>query len=320
MKKLGFWIVVFAVLAAGYACWTSSAKKNTGAEQTYGAVTVGRGNIEVTVQSTAEVRPRNRLEIKPPIAGRMEEVRVQEGEPVKAGQTIAWMSSTDRAALLDAARARGPEALAHWQEIYKATPIIAPLDGTIIARDVEPGQTVGAGDTLLVMSDVLIVEAQVDETDLARVSLGRPVTVTLDAYPDERFDAAVSRISYEAETVQNVTIYKVEVLPAKMPGFVRSGMTASVVFTAVTATNVLILPAETVHDEDGRRVVWKRDSRNPNGRKSVEVAVGKTDGKNVEIAGGLAEGESVLSPKVQAPGGSDEKTSPFTPFGRGRTR
>jgi macrolide-specific efflux system membrane fusion protein len=52
--------------------------------------------------------PQNRLEIKPPIAGRAEEVLVNEGELVKAGQIIAWMSSTDRAALLDAARAQGP--------------------------------------------------------------------------------------------------------------------------------------------------------------------------------------------------------------------
>ncbi len=321
MKKMFSWIVVIAVLAAaGYFYWTSSAKKSAAAEQQYGTVKVGRGNIEVTVQSTAEVRPQNRLEIKPPIAGRVEEVLIDEGQHVSAGQTIAWMSSTDRAALLDAARARGPEALAHWKEIYRATPIIAPLDGTIIARTVEPGQTVTASDTLLVMSDVLIVEAQVDETDLAQVSLGQPVTVTLDAYPDEQFDAAVSRISYEAETVQNVTVYKVEVLPTNMPGFVRSGMTASVTFTAVTATNVLILPAETVHDEEGRRVVWQRDSRNPNGRKSVEIVVGKTDGRSFEITGGISEGDSVLSPKVQTSAGGDEKTNPFMPFGRRRTR
>lgn len=321
MKKLFFWIVIVAAVAGGgYYYWKSDLKDEAEKTQQYGDVKVERGDIEITVQSTAEVRPQNRLEIKPPIAGRVEEVLIDEGQPVTAGQTIAWMSSTDRAALLDAARARGPEALAHWQEIYKATPIIAPLDGTIIARNVEPGQTVSAGDTLLVMSDVLIVEAQVDETDLAEVHLGQKVMVTLDAYPDQEFDAAVSRISYEAETVQNVTIYKVEVLPTNMPGFVRSGMTASVTFMTQAATNVLILPAETVHDEGGKKVVWERDTRNPGAKKSREVTVGATDGKNYEIIAGVSEGETVLSPKVRVADTGDQKTNPFMPFGRRRAR
>lgn len=317
--KILLWILIIIAVAGG-AYWKLKAKDIDENAEPYGLVKVERGNIEVTVESTAEVRPQNRLEIKPPIAGRVEEVLIEEGNSVKAGQTIAWMSSTDRAALLDAARARGPEALAHWQEIYKATPIIAPLDGTIIARSVEPGQTVSAGDTLLVMSDVLIVEAQVDETDLAQVILGQKVMVTLDAYPDQEFDAAVSRISYEAETVQNVTIYKVEVLPTNMPGFVRSGMTASVTFIAQTATNVLVLPAETVHDEGGRKVVWQPDPRDPRMKVSREITVGSTDGRNFEITGGVSEGDAVLSPKLRTSGAEEQKTNPFMPFGRRRTR
>lgn len=320
IQKL-FWIViVIAATAAGGVYWKLTSGEKEALTQQYGTVKVERGNIEVTVQSTAEVRPQNRLEIKPPIAGRVEEVLVSEGDSVKAGQIIAWMSSTDRAALLDAARARGQEALDHWKEIYKATPLVAPLDGTIIARDVEPGQTVTAADTLLVMSDVLIVEAQVDETDLAQVYLGQNVVVALDAYPEQEFAAAVSRISYEAETIQNVTIYKVEVLPTNMPGFVRSGMTASVTFIAQTATNVLVLPAETVHDENGRKVVWERDPRNPSGKISREITVGSTDGKNCEATGGVSEGDLVLSPKVQAADTSEQKTNPFMPFGRRKAR
>ena len=314
--KTALVILIVIAVAGGGAYWKLNTKKGAELAQQYRTVKVERGNIEITVQSTASVRPQNRLEIKPPIAGRVDQVLVQEGDQVKAGQIIAWISSTDRAALLDAARARGPEALAHWQEMYKATPIVAPLDGTIIARSVEPGQTVTASDTLLVMSDVLIVEAQVDETDLAQIALGQKVMVTLDAYPAQGFDAAVSHISYEAETVENVTIYKVEVLPTNMPGFVRSGMTAGVTFTTQTATNVLILPAETVHDENGGKVVWEADPQDSHGKFSCVISVGSTDGKNYEITGGLAEGDMVLTPKVQtADSGASQKTNPFMPFG-----
>ena len=270
-------------------------------------------------QSTGTVLPQNRLEIKPPIAGRIEKVLVQEGDMVKGGQIIAWMSSTDRAALLDAARAQGPEAVAHWEDIYKATPIVAPLDGQIIVRNVEPGQTVMAADAMLVMSDVLIVEAQVDETDLAQIRMGQHAVVTLDAYPDQSFEAAVSHISYESETVQNVTIYKVDVMPTNMPGFVRSGMTANVVFDAQNAAGVLILPSEAVHDENSQKVAWAPDSRNPGEKKSRVITVGVTDGKNYEVREGLKEGDEVLVPKVQTPiSSSTAKSNPFMPFGAGR--
>jgi macrolide-specific efflux system membrane fusion protein len=282
----------------------------------YDIVKVERGNIEVIVQSTATVLPRNRLEIKPPIAGRADEVLVNEGDQVKAGQIIAWMSSTDRAALLDAARAQGEAAVEHWKDIYKATPIVAPLDGRIIVRNIEPGQTVNATDTLLVMSDILIVEAQVDETDLAQIELGQKVVVALDAYPKKSFSAAVSHIAYESETVENVTIYKVEVLPDKMPDFVRSGMTANVTFTTQAATGVLVLPVEAVHEEDAKKVVWIPSPEKTGDKISKPIELGLTDGKNYEIKEGLAEGDDALAPKVQTPiSSSNVKRNPFMPFG-----
>lgn len=316
--KMKTWLVVLIVIAvaSGGAYWKMKNSRQEEMVAQYDTVKVEPGQIEITVESTATVRPQNRLEIKPPIAGRVEEVLVHEGDVVKAGQIIAWMSSTDRAALLDAARARGQEALDHWKEIYKATPLVAPLDGTIIARSVEPGQTVTASDTLLVMSDVLIVEAQVDETDLAQVRLGQDVMVSLDAYPDERFEASVSHISYEAQTVDNVTIYKVEVLPTNMPEFVRSGMTANVTLTAQAANDVLVLPAEAVHDEDGKKVAWLRDPRNATEKISREIKVGITDGKNYEVKDGLVKGDEVLVPKIQSSISSGEvKNNPFMPFG-----
>ena len=310
-------MVVVALAAAGGYRWFRQKEKKTVAGESYDRVAVTRDNIRISIQTTATIRPRNRLEVKPPIAGRVEDVLVREGDLVKIGQIIAWMSSTERAALLDAARARGEAELARWQEIYKATPLLAPLDGMIIARDVEPGQTVTASDTLLVLSDRLMVEAQVDETDLARIQVGRAVRVELDAYPGQDFPAKVTHISYEAETVQNVTIYKVEVESDEMPEFVRSGMTASVTFTETTASNVPVVPAEALHDENGKKTVWLPQPAGE-GHLSREVVTGATDGRNVEIREGLNEGDVVLAPKVKIAGEAGEKkTNPFMPFGRG---
>ncbi len=77
---------------------------------------VSRGDLSVMVTATGTVKPYNRVEIKAPIPGRIEEVLVQEGEEVKKGQILARMSSVERAALLDAARAQGDAAVKRWEE------------------------------------------------------------------------------------------------------------------------------------------------------------------------------------------------------------
>ena len=64
------------------------------------------GSIQTFISTTGVVQPQNRLEIKPPISGRIEEIKVKEGEKVIVGQILAWMSSTERAALLDTARSQ----------------------------------------------------------------------------------------------------------------------------------------------------------------------------------------------------------------------
>src|SRR6185436_13241208 len=101
------------------------------------------------------------------------------GDWVKKGQILAWLSSSERAALLDAARARGPEEVKKWEELYKPTPMLAPIAGTLIARNFEPGQGVNASDGVLVLSDRLIVRANVDETDIAQLRVGQAARLTL---------------------------------------------------------------------------------------------------------------------------------------------
>ena len=131
------------------------------------------GGIQTIITATATVQPQNRLEIKPPINGRIDKILVEEGEKVKIGQTLAWMSSTERAALLDAARARGPDEMKYWEDVYKPTPLIAPIDGDVIVSKDEPGQTVTSSDVVVVLSDQLIVQAHVDETDIGKIKVGQ---------------------------------------------------------------------------------------------------------------------------------------------------
>jgi membrane fusion protein, macrolide-specific efflux system len=285
--------VKFALIFLAAILLSSCAKETTQAQKT---ATVTRGAINTSITSVGIVTPRNRLEIKPPIAGRVEQVLVSEGNNVTKGQTLAWMSSSDRATLIDAARAKGAEEQKYWEEIYRPAPVIAPLTGFIIKRSVEPGQSVTAGDAIIVMADRLIVKAQVDETDIGKISKGRKVILSLDAYPDKDIEGRVEHIAYESRTVSNVNIYEVDVIPEKVPPFFKSGMSASAKFVLSASDNALLLPAEAVKSFRGGSYVVIQDNKEI---KISRIETGPGDGANIEIVSGLKEGDTVIIPDAK---------------------
>lgn len=257
-------------------------------------VPVIKGSISVQILSTGIIQPENKVEIKPPIAGRVEKVLVTEGIKVKKGQILAWMSSTERAALLDAATARGEKELKEWEAMYRATPILAPINGTIIQRNVESGQTFTTQDAILVMSDRLTVKAQVDETDIAQIKLKQKATISLDAYPNQKIEAIVDQIAFDSKTVNNVTTYIVDVLPNSTPDYMRSGMTANVVFDITRKDDILIVPAEAIKADEGKNYVLIVGHQEKKSQILTEVVVGISDGKKTEIVSGINETDKVL--------------------------
>jgi len=279
------------------------------------------GNIRNFISTTGVVQPQNRLEIKPPISGRIEEIKVKEGEKVKVGQTLAWMSSTERAALLDAARSQGEESLKYWQEAYKPTPLIAPIDGDVIVRAVEPGQTVTSSDAVIVLSDRLIVMAQVDETDIGKVKLGQTATISLDAYPQVKVSARVVHISYESTVVNNVTIYEVDILPKNVPAVFRSGMSANVDIIEKSKDNILLIPLEAVNQGKEGSFVLLRQGKS---RKTVKqrVTLGIFDEQNIEVISGLAPEDTIIMKTREYLPSKNSRSggSPFMPFGGKKRR
>ena len=277
---------------------------------------VGRGDLQITVLATGNVQPQNQLNIKPNISGRIEKILIQEGDYVKKGQVLAQLSSTERATLLDAAREQGPDALAHWQELYESTPLLSPQSGQIIYLPTVPGQVVSTGDVIMVMSNHLIVNTQVDETDLAQVKMDQNAIVTLDAYPDKPIKAKVRRISYQSTMVNNVTTYEVDVWPINVPSFMRSGMTANVVFNVAEKDDVLVVSPEAVQQSpDGQSYVLKA-SATPTGKPLTQVIqTGLSDGKQLEVVSGLNEGDKILVKSFSAAqmAVTSAGTNPFMP-------
>lgn len=277
------------------------------------------GTIQNIISTTGTVLPKNRLEIKPPVNGRIEEILVREGENVKTGQALAQMSSTERAALLDAARGKGEEALKYWKQVYKAIPLISPIDGEVIVAKTQPGQTVTTSDTVVVLSDQLIVRAQVDETDIGKVKLGQSAVVILDAYPDTKIKATVEHIYYESKTVNNVTIYEVDLIPESVPSSFRSGMNATINFIEKSKDDALLLPSEAILKEKDEAYVLLREA-NDKGYLKRAVKLGITDDKNVEILCGIDANDTIImkTKKYELPK-SNTPSNPLIPMG-GRRR
>lgn len=277
----------------------------------YTEVKVVRGNLILKVQSTGTVSPQNRLEIKPPVAGRIEEVLVNEGDKVPKGKTLAWISSNERAALLDAVRLQGAEEIKKWENLYKATPVISPIKGTIILRNVESGQSFANTDSIFVMADRLAVKANVDETDIAQVKIGQKALIVLDAYPNSPIEGKVSHLAYDATVTNNVTTYIVDIIPHEVPDFMRSGMTSNVSIEVDGKENVLMLPKITIQiDDEGSAVLAKNGEK----KSMVPVETGMDDGKMIEITSGLTETDVVYLKSVKM--SSDKKSSnPLFPSG-----
>jgi macrolide-specific efflux system membrane fusion protein len=255
MKKAIKWIVVLAVIGVGAGIWYKKSKSTEAesSKRTFDTVKVEQRDIRIIVESTGEVEPRNRLDVKPPIAGRLEELLVDEGNKVTKGQILGWISSTERATLLDAALATSKDEYDYWANLYKPSPLISPLDGTIIARNFEPGQSIGSSDAVVVIADDLIVVANLDETDIGQIESGQEVKVALEAYPDREFECTVEKIAYDATTVSSVTMYEVDVSPNRLPRFARSGMTANIEFIVEEKKDILTLPAAAVQQKSSSK-------------------------------------------------------------------
>ncbi|MCX5712242.1 MAG: efflux RND transporter periplasmic adaptor subunit [Candidatus Omnitrophica bacterium] len=315
MSKIKFFVIAVIILIVAGLIFLKFKGKSSPKESTQEFVpTIGA--IQSVISTTGTVLPKNRLQIKPPVNGRIESILAVEGQDVKLGETLAWMSSTERAALLDAARGQSEEKLKYWQEAYKPIALLAPINGQVIVATTQPGQTVTTSEAVVVLSDQLIVRAQVDETDIGKIRLGQEAIIVLDAYPDKKIKAGVEHIYYESQTVNNVTIYNVDLLPKEVPQFFRSGMNATVDFIEKSKDDALLVPVEAVHkDKKEAFVLLKSDQ----GKEPVKqmIQLGMTDDKNYEVISGLTINDRIVInvKKFSLPGGS-LGSNPFSPFGQ----
>jgi membrane fusion protein, macrolide-specific efflux system len=311
-KKL-VWMVLIALCVIGAAAFFFFRAKNQNVQR-YDEIHPARGAISSLVSTTGAVEPQNRLKIKSSVGGRIEDILVDEGQSVRKGDVLARLSSTERAALLDAAKLQGKAEQGYWQKVYKETAVIAPMTGQVIVRSVDPGQTVTTSDSLFVLSDRLIVKAYVDETDIGKVKVGQKAVIGLDAYPAIKVNGVVDHIYYESHLQNNVNIYYVDIIPETVPAVYRSGMSANIDIMVEEKQNALLLPSGAVQSRNGGSGVLLKNTVPGKPPIYRQVSTGMQDDRNIEITGGIADNEVVMMPDTSfVLPSKNGGTNPFMP-------
>jgi HlyD family secretion protein len=199
------------------------------------------------------------------------------------------------------------------QHTLAETTLVAPVSGTVTAVNIKANGTT-AGETAVVLSDLstLVVDINLDETDVVSVSIGQEATVTLDAFSNVQITGTVTSIAPVAEVQSGVVLYPVTVrlAPTSVPA--RAGMTVDVEIVTASGENMLIVPLRAIHSVNGQSFVLRRvqgPSATPSGPQRpgaggnalqvpagfelVPVTLGLTNDTDVEITSGLSEGDVV---------------------------
>ena len=191
--------------------------------------------------------------------------------------------------------------------------ITSPIDGIILSKSVEEGQTVAASfntpELFVIAQDLtnMRVIADIDEADIGGVKEGQRVSFTVDAFPDDHFEGQVTQVRQQATTESNVVTYEVVISAPNNDLKLKPGLTANVTIYTLEKNDVMAVPAkalrfqpneaflqkgETIEDCEGDHKLWTKEG---SVFKAHKVEIGTTNGMMTEITGGIKEGTEVLT-------------------------
>lgn len=222
--------------------------------------------------------------------------------------------------------------------------ITSPIDGVVLSKSVEEGQTVAASfstpELFTIAQDLtnMQVVADVDEADIGDVKEGERVTFTVDAYTDDTFEGEVKQVRQEATTTNNVVTYEVVISAPNADLKLKPGLTANVTIYTAERKGVLSVPSKALRFTPQKETVGKMkivdvaNAKNKvwtiegNSIVAHKVNIGMTDGTNTQIVGGIAEGTKVIT-GLNVMGGEEKmpmeaqgEKSPFAPGPPGKNK
>ena len=221
--------------------------------------------------------------------------------------------------------------------------ITSPIDGIVLSKSVEEGQTVAASfstpELFTIAKDLtnMQVVADIDEADIGDVADGERVTFTVDAYPDDQFEGVVKQVRQEATTTNNVVTYEVVISAPNRDLKLKPGLTANVTIYTAERKGGLSVPSKALRftptketmgnkkivDTEAKNKVWTLENNNT--LRAHAVNIGMTDGTHTQILSGISQGKEVVTAIKIASDNQQESTdgqesSPFAPGPRGRKK
>ena len=220
--------------------------------------------------------------------------------------------------------------------------ITSPIDGVVLSKSVEEGQTVAASFSTPELFNIaqnltdMRVIADVDEADIGEVKEGARVTFTVDAYPNDTFEGEVTQVRQEATTTNNVVTYEVVISAPNTDLKLKPGLTANVTIFTAEKQGVLCVPSKAlrftptpetvgnmkIQDTNGKNKVWTKEG---NTLKAHNLQIGMSDGINTEVLSGISEGTVIVTGMEEMAQqsedmGEQQERSPFAPGPPGRKK
>lgn len=252
---------------------------------------------------------------------------------------------------LQTVASRKDQVVAAQEEVSRAqtnlsyATITSPIDGIVVSKSVEEGQTVNANmstpDLFTIAQDLtnMQVVADVDEADIGDVKKGERVTFTVDAYPDDTFEGTVTQVRLEATTTNNVVTYQVVISAPNADLKLKPGLTANVVIYTQESNGVLSVPSKALRYTSTKETVGGRKIQDVSNAKNKvwtlegntlvahRVSIGMTDGTHTQVLSGIREGQQVITgvivntddPAADATADGAE-SSPFQPGPPGKKK
>ena len=219
--------------------------------------------------------------------------------------------------------------------------ITSPIDGVVLSKSVEEGQTVAASfntpELFTIAQDLtnMRVIADIDEADIGGVQEGQRVSFTVDAFPDDHFEGAVTQVRQQATTSSNVVTYEVVISAPNKNLILKPGLTANVTIYTMEKNDILAVPSKAlrfspneallkkdqkIEDCDGEHKLWTIEGST---FKAHKVEIGTSNGVMTEILKGIDEGTEVLT-DLNVTGGDQpqeqQASNPFMPHPRNNNK
>ena len=331
VKKWGIWLIILATIIGGIFWYIKSREPKT----TYTTADVEKGTLAQTVSVTGKINPNEQIDLTFKTTGILKSISVDVGDTVKKGQILAVIDTGSLLSQLRQAEAqvkyqeeilddiedkddedddaysseqkRAQEAqVTQAQEGVNAIKdqlrdirMISPIDGIVIRRTADPGETVvlslNSPVITIAQKEDLLIQANVPESDIVKIQIGQKAEVTFDAFPvEEIFGATISQIDPASTVIQDVVYYRIKLKLDNLDPRLKAGMSANIDVHTNQKDNVLMVPQRAIKTEGNKKFVDVLQIDNTTKKVFVETGLEGDEGM-VEITSGLKGGEKVVT-------------------------